>query len=250
MAYAAWRAGVLTATGGFAAIFIGAAVYGSGGWPNAAVLFAFFVPAVVLSRIGHSRKKQLVDTGKQGARDGSQVFANGLAAALCALFALDGNTMWQAAFCGALAAAAADTWATEIGTLARAVPRSILTGRPVPAGLSGGITLPGTIALIAGALFVGAVASVAHASPAFAAIAAGGIAGATIDSLAGASVQALRYCAQCQRNCETDPHLCGADTTLVRGAYWMSNDAVNLIATIAGAAVAAAIYRISFPGTG
>lgn len=229
---------MLTIGGAAAAVFVGAAIYGSGAWSNAAVLFAFFLSSVALSRIGRARKKQLVDTGKQGARDGTQVFANGLIGALCAIFALDGHPGWQAAFCGAFAAATADTWATEIGTLARGTPRSILTGKPVPAGLSGGITFAGSAAQIAGAVAIAAVAHAAHASSAFAAIAAGGIAGSLADSVLGATLQALRYCAHCRRNCETDPHLCGADTTLVRGVYWMTNDGVNFLATLTGASVA------------
>lgn len=235
---------MLTATGGLAAVFIGAAIFGSGGWSNAAVLFAFFVPSIALSRIGRARKKAMTDAGKNGARDGRQVLANGLAGTLCALFALNGNPLWQVAFCGAFAAAAADTWATEIGTLARAVPRSILTGKPLQAGLSGGITLNGTLAEIAGAAFVASVAWAAGASHAFLSIALGGIAGALTDSFLGATVQALRYCAHCARNCETDPHACGADTTLVRGFSWLNNDGVNFLATIAGAAVSACLFTV------
>lgn len=235
---------MLTASGAAAAVFVGAAVYGTGAWSNAAVLFAFFLTSVLLSRIGRARKKALVDTGKQGARDATQVLANGLAASLCAMFALDGNPLWQVAFCGAFAAATADTWATEIGTLARAVPRSILTGKPVAPGISGGITPAGTAASAAGALLIAATAWLANASHAWLAIAAGGIAGSLADSLLGATAQALRYCAHCRRHCETDPHVCGADTTLVRGAYWMNNDGVNFLATLTGAAVSAGVFSV------
>lgn len=235
---------MLTATGAVAAVFVGAAVYGSGAWSNAAVLFAFFLSSVALSRIGRTRKKALTDTGKHGARDATQVLANGMIGSLCAIFALDGNPVWQVAFCGAFAAATADTWATEIGTLARAVPRSILTGKPVATGMSGGITAAGSAASLAGALFVAATAWLAHASPAVFAIAGGGIAGSLADSVLGASAQALRYCAHCGRHCETDPHVCGADTTLVRGAYWMSNDGVNFLATLTGAAVSGVLFSV------
>jgi uncharacterized protein (TIGR00297 family) len=201
---------------------------------------------VALSRFGRARKKKLTDAGKLGARDGTQVFANGLIGSLCAIFALDGNPGWQVAFCGAFAAATADTWATEIGTLARATPRSILTGKPMAAGLSGGVTLAGSAAQVAGAVVVAAVAYAAHASHAFLAIAAGGIAGSLADSVLGATLQALRYCAQCRRNCETDPHLCGADTTLIRGVYWMTNDGVNFLATLTGAVVAGLLFSVRF----
>ncbi|MDQ6929697.1 MAG: DUF92 domain-containing protein [Candidatus Eremiobacteraeota bacterium] len=237
----AWRAAVLTMGGALAAIVVGTLTYGSGGWPNGAVLLAFFLSSVVLSRIGRARKKQLVDAGKAGARDGTQVFANGLVASVCALLALTADPLWQLGFVGAFAAATADTWATEIGTLARGIPRSILTGKPVPTGISGGITYAGTAAALFGAIFIATIAYSVHASHVIIAVVAGGLTGMFVDSLLGATVQSLRYCTGCARLCETDRHVCGADTTLVRGASWMSNDAVNFAATLAGAATTMAL---------
>jgi uncharacterized protein (TIGR00297 family) len=241
VALVAWGARALTASGALAAFAVGTCVFGAGGWPYAAVLFAFFIPSTVLSRIGRARKRALVDIGKHGARDAWQVFANGGIAAVCAvLSALTHAHAVTAAFAAAFAAASSDTWGTEIGTLAKSAPRSILTLKPLPAGLSGGITVVGTIAEIAGALLVGLVAWALHIAPWWIVLIAG-VAGAFADSIAGASAQELRYCSQCKRNCETDPHVCGSPTTVVRGYTWMSNDAVNFICTATGAVVALAL---------
>lgn len=242
VAAAAWRARVLTVSGAIAALFVGTAVFGSGGWAAAAVLFAFFLPSAVLSRVGRARKRALTDVGKQGPRDAWQVLANGGVAAICAVLAhvlpapLSGAL--TAAFAGAFAAASADTWGTEIGTLVRSAPRSILTFRPIAPGLSGGITFAGTIATFAGAAVVGVVARVTGVAP-FAAIAAGGIAGAFADSVLGSSAQALRWCPRCERSCEIDPHDCGTPAQMRRGISWLENDAVNLAATLCGSIVAA-----------
>lgn len=228
---------------------VGSVTYASGGIPFAAILLAFFVPSVAVSRIGRARKRALVDIGKGGPRDALQVLANGGVATACALgFALTQEYGWAWAFAGAYAAATADTWATEIGTLARGRPRSIFGLRPIATGMSGGITVAGTAAEIAGAGWLALVALVCLQAGApgvasrpgalvFLGVAVAGIAGATVDSLLGASVQELRYCADCERWCETDPHLCGAPTRLVRGLRGVSNDAVNLLATAAGALV-------------
>ena len=140
VAAAAWRARALTPSGAIAAFFVGTIVFGAGGWPAAAVLFAFFIPSTLLSRFGRERKKAAVEA-KHGARDGWQVLANGGVAALCVLLALRGGMPFYAAFAGAFAAAAADTWGTEIGTLSSAAPRSIVTLRRVAPGLSGGIVV-------------------------------------------------------------------------------------------------------------
>ncbi|HEY8297882.1 MAG TPA: DUF92 domain-containing protein [Candidatus Baltobacteraceae bacterium] len=236
----ALRARALTRSGALAAFAIGTIVFGSLGWAGAGVLFAFFGPSIVLSRIGKARKRELVDIGKLDARDARQVLANGGVAALCALAALVFGKPANAAFAGAFAAAAADTWGTEIGTLAKQRARSILTLRPIATGLSGGVTLAGTFAEIAGGLVVALVAF-AVGITAIVPVAIGGACGAFADSFLGASVQVLRYCPRCERRCETDPHVCGARTTIERGVPWMNNDAVNFAATLCGAVVAASL---------
>lgn len=238
VALLALRMRALTSSGALAAWIVGACVFGAGGWAFAAVLFAFFIPSTLLSRIGRARKRSLVDIGKHGARDAWQVVANGGMAALCAVLAAATHASAIAiAFAGAFAAASADTWGTEIGTLANMPPRSILTLKPLAPGLSGGVTLAGTLAEIGGACAVGLTAWALGVGMWWV-IALGGFAGALADSVLGASLQELRYCPRCERACETDPHVCGSATTLRRGAAWMSNDAVNACATAIGALAA------------
>jgi uncharacterized protein (TIGR00297 family) len=240
VAVAAWRAHTLTFGGAVAAFAVGAIAFGLGGWPGAAVLFAFFLPTAALSRIGKHRKHALTDIGKQGPRDAAQVLANGGIAALAMLLAPRLGAPAYAAFAGAFAAAAADTWATEIGTLARSRPRSILTLRPLEPGMSGGITLQGSLAQVAGAALVAATAAAAHVAH-FAPVLIAGIAGSVADSILGASAQTLRHCPTCNRDCETNPHTCGAPTTIKRGIPFIGNDAINLAATLTGALIATLI---------
>jgi uncharacterized protein (TIGR00297 family) len=243
VAAGAWRVRSLSASGAVAAFVVGTIVFGWKGWPGAAVLFAFFIPSALLSRVGRARKRALLDVGKHGARDAWQVLANGGVAAACALPYGDRYApLLAAAFAGAFAAAAADTWGTEIGTLVRAAPRSILTLRPIATGMSGGITAGGTAATIAGGAVVAAAAAGAHVAP-FVPVAAAGIAGAFVDSILGASLQALRWCPSCDAACETNPHHCGTPTSLRRGLGWLENDAVNIAATLTGAIVAGVLVR-------
>jgi uncharacterized protein (TIGR00297 family) len=191
----------------------------------------------------------LVDVDKRGARDARQVLANGGIATACAIaYAFTHSPVLAAAFAGAFAAAAADTWGTELGTLARALPRSILGFQTIPRGLSGGVTLAGTAAEAGGAVVVGMFAYAVGIAPLWI-VAFAGFAGALADSILGASLQALYYCTRCQRRCETDPHVCGSSTSLVRGFHWIDNDAVNALATLAGALIAgslAVVYLTAF----
>ncbi|HEX5580524.1 MAG TPA: DUF92 domain-containing protein [Gemmatimonadaceae bacterium] len=220
VALLARRARVLAPTGALAAVATGALAVGAG-WAWGVLLVVFFAASTLVSRPGAAiraaRTAQVVAKG--GERDGAQVLANGGVFALAALGAmLAPHPAWGAVALGALAAAISDTWATEIGTLARGQPRSILTGRAVPHGTSGGVSVQGTLASLAGA--------------------AGGVAGATADSLLGATLQARRWCDRCEMATERNVHGCGEDTRLAGGIGWLDNDAVNAAATAVGAVVA------------
>jgi uncharacterized protein (TIGR00297 family) len=243
IAGAAWRLRALDLSGALAAFVVGTCTFAAGGIPGAAILLAFFISSVVLTRIGRQKKRGLVDVAKGGPRDAMQVLANGGVATVCILLAAVLGHVWALAFAGAYAAATADTWGTEIGTLASELPRSLIDGRPLATGLSGGITRAGTAAEVAGAFFIALVAagtSVATDARSVAAVTAGGIAGALADSALGATVQARRWCPECERVCEADPHACGTATMHRSGVSWMTNDMVNLLATFVGSAVALA----------
>lgn len=261
IALAAVRVHALTRGGAFAAFVVGTITFAAGTLGSALILLAFFVSSILLTRQGKQRKRELVDVGKGGARDGWQVLANGGIATVCILawVVVDHNRIlspWFVAFCGAYAAATADTWGTEIGTLVAKPPRSILTGKPLATGLSGGISTAGTAAEIAGAVLIAILAPAAlllalpggtpvtlHALTALILpVFIGGFGGATIDSLLGATLQDRRWCPACERECEVEVHGCGTATVRRRGLSWISNDDVNLAATLTGALIAAATW--------
>ncbi|MBV9028118.1 MAG: DUF92 domain-containing protein [Candidatus Eremiobacteraeota bacterium] len=238
IALLAYRARALDASGAIAAVGVGTAIFATLGFAGAAVLLAFFVPASALTQLRRASRRG--DESER--RNAAQVLANGGVAALCALGTVLAPGIFAAGFAGAFAAAAADTWGTEIGTRYGGTPVSILTFARLPTGRSGGITLMGTLASIGGAAVVAASASAVHVAP-FIPIAIGGVAGALLDSVVGATLQSLRWCPICRCECETKRHDCGAATSLRRGVSWMENDAVNVVATLAGAAVAALALR-------
>jgi uncharacterized protein (TIGR00297 family) len=152
------------------------------------------------------------------------------------------SNSWLALGGGALAAAAADTWATEIGSLAARPPRDILRWHPVAPGTSGGVTLAGTTASVAGAAFIGAAAALAGwPIPVAVAIVAGGIAGSLGDSVLGATAQNRRWCDRCDSGTEQTVHICGDDTRVAGGIAWIDNDTVNLLSVALGGATAVAM---------
>jgi uncharacterized protein (TIGR00297 family) len=141
---------------------------------------------------------------------------------------------------GALAAASSDTWATEIGTLFGGTPRMITTGKAVEPGMSGGVSAAGFGAAFAGAGFIaltGAFAISQHHARLAMAAAIGGFGGCLVDSLIGATLQSKRFCGRCRQWTERRVHACGFRTRHSRGIHWLSNDAVNLCGTLAGAVI-------------
>ena len=239
-AFAARRARTLATTGGIAASVVGT-VSIAAGWSWGALLLAMFISSSALSRLGQRKKAERVGStvDKGGERDATQVLANGglyAAAALGSLLAP--SPMWYAIGAGALAASTADTWATEVGTLAGADPVSIISGQRVAAGTSGGISLVGTTAGAGGTLFIAAAAALAGWPVPFLAAAVGGMAGALADSLLGATVQARRWCERCGKPTERLIHTCGAPTRHAGGLTGFDNDAVNAVCSGVGALVA------------
>jgi len=170
------------------------------------------------------------------------VLANG---GVTAALALLGS--WPAAM-GALAAAAADTWATEIGAFSPTEPHDIATGEPVPRGRSGGITPLGTMGGVLGSIAIAGLAGLVAPRPSFGLAgamlaAAAGIFGMSSDSLLGATLQKRYSCPVCHAVSE-QPGTCHAPLELTRGVSWLDNDVVNLAGSSIGAIVGAIGWQL------
>ena len=232
----------------------GGLIFGLGGIPWAVLLLTFFISSSLLSRAFAVSKFVLAEKFAKGSRrDYGQVLANGgLGALLALLLALLPLEVWPwIAFAGAMAAVNADTWATELGVLSASPPRLITNRKVVERGTSGGITLFGNLAALAGAALIGFGAALftpdIPALRLMAVFIVAGFAGATLDSFLGASVQAIYYCPQCQQETESHPrHRCGTETVQVRGWRWLNNDLVNFSCSLVGASVAAVIWWLLF----
>lgn len=238
----AYRRGSLSGSGVVGALLTGTLHFGFGGPTWGLTLIAFFVTSTLLGTYRERDKEPVAQQyAKGGRRDLAQTLANGGAGAMLAVVFFLHPAAWVfAAFVGALATVAGDTWATEIGVLARHPPRLITTGRVVPPGTSGGLTPLGTGATAAGGLFIGVVACVLAAVfgggwaawwVPFVGLVAG-LAGGLTDSLLGATAQAQYRDAA---GAITEQ----ASAARVRGLPWMTNDAVNFLAALAGAVVGA-----------
>lgn len=246
----------LASSGFAAAVVLGTIMYALGSLAWFGTLIVFFVTSSLLSKVKHSRKDAAEGGYAKGSqRDAGQVLANGgLAGVLCVINAIVPHPAWWALFIGVMATVNADTWATELGSLSRRPPRSIVTGRIVTPGTSGGVSRLGLAATACGAVVIGLAAwallqaepsqlggPVASGSAAglwlVAVAALGGVAGSLADSYLGATLQGMYRCSVCGSEVERRLH-CGQPTVRVRGLRWMSNDAVNALSSLIGGGVA------------
>jgi uncharacterized protein (TIGR00297 family) len=231
----------LSVSGTLAAAVIGALAV-LAGWDWALLLVVYFATSSAISRFGADRKARRTASvvQKAGARDASQVLVNGSVFALAAVGELvHPHPLWRAIGAGALAASAADTWATEIGTWIGGTPRSAWNWRRVAPGTSGGMTTAGTVAMLGGAIVVAVVVYASHWGQGHAIAAfVGGLSGAVADTVIGATLQERRRCLGCGEYTERLMHSCGSRTRVSRGISGVGNDAVNLIATIVGGGIA------------
>ncbi|NNE08083.1 MAG: DUF92 domain-containing protein, partial [Gemmatimonadetes bacterium] len=155
------------------------------GLPGLFLVFLFALLGSAASRIPGGTNHE--------SRSAAHAFANLGVPALCACGSLftQIDAPWRSMIAAALAFGLSDTLATEFGTRYGGAPRSVVTGKRVPAGTNGGVTFTGSLAGIAGALFLALAAQGARLLPdeSWPSVAAAGIAGNLVDSILGATIE-------------------------------------------------------------
>ena len=214
-----------------------------------AVLFYMFASSSALTKYKSEKKKEFERVvSKTGPRDFLQALCNlGIASLTLLIFHFTAADFLLAAFLGSVAAANADSWASEIGGLSKATPVMITTFRPVPKGISGGVTWTGTTGGVAGSFFIilsGGLTLYLTGKypigiPLLTASFLAGICGFVLDSYIGAFGQAL-YRYRGSNELTEKSH----NTDLVKGSSWINNDVVNFITTCAAAVVSAILFEL------
>ena len=248
-AWLAVRMRVLTLGGSIMAGLVALAVVMSQGWLWLAPLFFFLISGVLLGRLNPGQGPGTIggrSDAKHGRpRDSIQVFCNGGIYALLAVLDDFHADVWMTI---SLCTAMCDTWASEIGMYARWSTIDIATLRRVAPGLSGGISLAGTLGGFGGSMLMGLFICtfmvtyppspgwlitvfksvlIFGAALWYSAFAMGGM---LLDSLLGALLQAKYDDGDGPRD---------TGTRQVSGFRWMTNDGVNLLSNALTVAVAA-----------
>jgi uncharacterized protein (TIGR00297 family) len=225
-----WFIRSLSLSGAIAAIIVGTVVGMGFSWRGLIMLGIFFVSSSVWSKIGKKKKQKLVEKVEKGeCRDYIQVFANGGVPALISLLALlRPSPLLLSLFIISIAAANADTWASEIGSLSKQTPRLLTNFKKVEAGTSGAVTLLGTAAAFFGAALIGVAGALQWENISVMTIAFFGWLGSLFDTWFGAIWQAIYRCPICGMQTERKEH-CGRKTVHMKGYRFVNNDVVNVL---------------------
>jgi len=228
LGYLAYRAGIADMSGLLSATLVGVLIIAFTDVWWFLLLLTFYLLGGGFTNYKYGYKQSLgIAQGKGGARGYKNVFSNSLVAIVASI----GYTIFPHAaniflyiYLGSVATATGDTLASEIGTTYKGKPRMITTLKEVEPGVDGGVSSLGEIAAIFGsmvialfALLVGVIEIDQYCLIGMLIIAISGFVGTNIDSLLGATMQK-------------------------RGI--LSNNGVNLAATIAGGVVAGVMWIV------
>ncbi|ESL02472.1 phosphatidate cytidylyltransferase [Catonella morbi ATCC 51271] len=219
---------LLTADGVVAAILTAITLYLLGGVWIALSLYAFYFLGSSVSKIKNERKLE-ADRFQEsnGARTWRQVVCNSLPACIlvfCKYYS-PSNTVFSLLSFAVFAAATADTFSSEIGVLGKGRVFSIITGKNVQRGVSGGISWLGLLAGLTGGFLSAWLAFPQFGYKGIAFVTLMAFAGTLFDSVLGALFQ-RKYLTN--EGLFSDKKVY-EEQNPVQGLSWMSNNAVNLI---------------------
>jgi uncharacterized protein (TIGR00297 family) len=229
LGYASYAIGTASVPGMLTGVLLGLLTIVLGGLGWFAALITFFGVGGLSTKFKYEAKKRRgVAEDNDGARGTGNVLGNAAVALVAVLgFAASPSLpvagvddLFLYAFAGSLAAAMSDTLSSELGGLFDG-PRLITTFEPVAPGTDGGVTWQGELAGVLGAALIGGIAVLLLPVSLLGAgiVVVGGVAGMTVDSVLGATLEGDR----------------------------VGNEAVNFLATLAGAVVSVLLALVVLP---
>ncbi len=210
------------------------------------VLLAFFLFAsVAIDKVKKHRKTPDTITKRGDCRDEVQVIANGLIPmVLAAMYAYTQNHVFVVAYVATLAEAFADTAASAFGVFSKKT-FDLFKWRYSECGLSGGMSLVGTLAAFVAAFVASSIALAFGVIDWKLMILAALVAflGVIFDSFLGSVLQVKYKCRVCGQLTEREEH-CKKRTEKHSGFEFFDNDTVNLFSGIFAAVLSVILVLI------
>lgn len=243
----------MTFSGIIASFFLGLIVILAFGFGGLTVYLFFVLGAGILSKLNKNNeiyKEANKIQEKSGSRDFLQVFANGgISFILSILYLSSPNLLIIVMFGASVSEAVSDTFAGEVGMLMKGKTVSILNGRPMKPGLSGGVSFEGTLGSLIGAFLVSLLwystyFSINIKTISFVVIVTlSGFLGSLFDSILGLTIQAHYYDEEEDMIVELEEKN-NKKLPLVKGIRFFNNDRVNFVSNLISILFASMFYLI------
>ena len=206
------------------------------------LLLTFLFGSVIVDKIKKHKHNDDSIVKKGDTRDAIQVIANGLIPMVMAiLYSITMNKVFIVGYAAALAEAFADTCASGIGVYSKST-LDLFKMKKIKLGLSGGVSVIGTVASLVGALVISAIALAFGAVNVklFMIVSLSAFLGAFFDSFLGSLFQIKYKCNVCEEITERELH-CNKKTEKYSGFAFFDNDVVNLMSGLFSAVFATLI---------
>jgi len=221
----ATRQSMLTPSGLLHAWALGVILWSSLGWQGWSLCVLYLLAGSKVTKIRMKEKQDLgISEGRGGRRGPENVWGSAATGALCAIAALrwpEARPLLQVAYVSSIATKLADTFQSEVGKAFGKRCFLITTLKPVPRGTEGAISVEGTLAGVVGSLLIAAYGAGVNLMPwsCVWVVAAAAFFATMAESLIGATAQ---------------------------GRFkLLTNEVVNFINTLIGAAVAAGLVSMT-----
>lgn len=213
----------LTISGAVAACWMALLLYSTGGYKAFIAPGIFLISGSLLSKLNKTQKE------KDG-RNAKQVFANGITGIVFML--LFGVTQQQVYLITAIVSfciSMADSASSELGFYFKGKTYDILSFKKMPPGVSGGISVEGTLAGLVAAIVLSFAAGLFYDLSfwVFMLVAIAGFVGMLADSVLGSWLQVKYQTASGILSDDPSP-----GSKKVKGFSWCSNDSVNILSNI------------------
>lgn len=222
----AYRFGSLTPDGIVAAFLTAVTLFTLGGPWLGISLLVFFILGSFISKLSNEEKQKAESLHEDsGARNWVQVVCNSLPACILVWigYIYPGGKFISLLGFAVFAAAAADTFSSEIGMLSKGKVFNILTGKPMPRGLSGGVSWIGLFAGLVGSTLLSLFALPEFGLKGMLFITLLGFLGSIFDSIIGILLQSQYVGEQGQLQDKA------TDEKPIKGLRLITNNAVNLV---------------------
>ena len=204
-----------------------------GGLSSFLILFTIFFATFIAGKLFSTKRDNIVKdiNQKNGRRDFIQVLANiGIGTFSLIIYSFTKENTYLIAYACVMASSLADSMASELGVLSKKNPIDICSFKKIDKGISGGVTLLGTLSSLLGAFLIGLIFFINNIFnfKIIIFITILGFIGSLIDSILGSLIQVKYKCPKCHKITEKKEH-CHNKALYFKGIKYVNNDTINIL---------------------